>query len=109
MHCLLVEQIGATMTDYDIVHPYAWTLTNEERFEVMVLAKLKVEGLSARSDWPEIKECFENVASPNKCLEVVRQLREDDRIHYSCKGCGANVTEVMWCNCGEFSLRREDD
>lgn len=92
------------MSDFDIVHPQAWTLTNEELFEVMVLAKLRAEGLSARSEWPEIKECFENVASPNKCLEVVRQLRENALA--LCKGCGADVTETMWCNCGEFSLRR---
>lgn len=85
---------------------YAWTLTNEERFEVMVLARLRVEDLSIRSEWPEIRKCFEYVASPNRCLEVVRQLREDSQIQYFCKGCGANVTGPMWCLCGEFALRR---
>ncbi len=93
------------MVDFDIEHSYAWSLTNQERFEVMVLAKLKVEYLSIRSDWPEIRKCFEYVASPNKCLEVVRQLREDATIRYFCKGCGIDVTETMWCTCGEFALR----
>lgn len=93
--------------NYELGYSYAWSLTNQERFEVMVLAKLKVEGLSARSDWPEIRKCFENVASPNKCLEVARQLREDATIRYFCKGCGANVNGPMWCECGEFALRRE--
>ncbi len=88
-------------------HSYAWSLTNSERFEVMVLAKLKCESLSIRSNWPEIRKCFEHVASPNKCLEVVRWLREDATILYFCKGCGADVTGPMWCDCGEFSLRRE--
>lgn len=88
-------------------HSYAWSLTNEERFEVMVLAKLKVEGLSAWSEWPEIKICFEDVVSPNKCLVTVRHLREDATIRYFCKGCGANVNGPMWCECGEFALRRE--
>lgn len=90
-------------------HSYTWSLTNEERFEVMVLAKLRCENLSIWSDWPEIRKCFEYVASPNKCLEVVRQLRDNPASRYFCKGCGIDVTEAMWCTCGEFALRRNCD
>lgn len=92
------------MTEYS----YAWSLTNEERFEVMVLAQLQNEGLSIWSDWPEIKKCFENVASPNKCLEVMRGLRDNLARCYFCKGCKADITEIMWCNCGEFALFRDE-
>lgn len=89
-----------------IDHSYAWSLTNAERFEVMVLAKLKCEGLFIHSDWQEIKRCFANVASPNKCLDVVRQLRDNPASRYFCKGCGVDVTGPMWCGCGEFALLR---
>lgn len=61
-----------------IDHSYAWSLTNAERFEVM--------------------------ASPNKCLHVVRQLRDNPASRYFCKGCGVDVTGPMWCGCGEFVL-----
>ena len=83
-------------------------LNNAERFEIMVLSKLRVEGLTIRSNRGEIEECFEHVTSPVKCLDKVTQLwwksvYSDDKLF--CEGCGADVKETMWCDCGEFALR----
>jgi hypothetical protein len=81
-------------------------MTKTEKLEVMVLAKLHIECVPVWSHWRLIEECFNNAASPNKCLDVVRQLREDNTVHYFCGGCGVDVTGPMWCDCGEFVLFR---
>lgn len=80
-------------------------MDNTERFEIMILSKLRVEGLTIRSDWEDIEECFEHVASPEKCLGRAIQLRwisiyGDEGLF--CQGCGADVKETMWCECGEL-------
>lgn len=80
--------------------------TRTGRFEMKVLTKLHIEGVPVWSHWRIIEECFANVASPNRCLDVIHQLREDATIRYFCKGCGADVTGPMWCDCGEFALLR---